>query len=38
MLYHCLETLGEAGDFKQRVYEQLCAVDPLKALELTSKP
>lgn len=38
MLYHCLETLGEGGDFKLHVYEQLCAVDPLRALELTSKP
>jgi type VI secretion system protein ImpA len=38
MLYRCLETLGEAGDFKLRVYEQLCAVDPLRALDLTSKP
>jgi type VI secretion system protein ImpA len=38
MLYDCLETLGENGEFKQRVYEQLCAVDPLKALEITAKP
>jgi type VI secretion system protein ImpA len=36
MLYHCLNTLGENGELKQHVYEQLCAVDPLKALEIAS--
>jgi type VI secretion system protein ImpA len=38
MLYRCLETLGDTGDFKQHLYEKLCSVDPIKALELTEKP
>jgi hypothetical protein len=38
MLYRCLETLGDTGDFKRHLYEKLCSVDPLRALELTEMP
>jgi type VI secretion system protein ImpA len=40
MLYRCLEKAeadDNAGD-RRRVYERLCAIAPLRALELTSKP
>jgi tetratricopeptide (TPR) repeat protein len=38
MLFRCLEKAEDTAGYRQRVYERLCALDPLRALELTSKP
>jgi hypothetical protein len=38
MLYRCLEKTGDDAEYRRRVYERLCALDPLRALELTAKP
>ena len=36
-LYCCLDALQENADYKQKVYDRLCAADPLKALQFTAK-
>jgi type VI secretion system protein ImpA len=36
-LYRCLDALQESSGYKEKVYGRLCAVDPLKALELAAK-
>jgi hypothetical protein len=38
MLYRCLEKTDDDAEYRRRVYERLCALDPLRALELTAKP
>jgi hypothetical protein len=38
MLYRCLEKADDNAEDRRRVYERLCAIAPLRALELTSKP
>ena len=38
MLYRCLEKTDDDAEYRRRVYERLCALDPLRALELASTP
>lgn len=38
MLYKCFDQVDEGGEQRQRIYDKLCAVDPLKALELAGRP
>lgn len=38
MLYRCFEQLDENEEQRRRIYDKLCAVDPIKALELVARP
>jgi type VI secretion system protein ImpA len=38
MLYRCLEQVNDGQEQRRRIFDRLCAVDPIKALEFAVQP